>query len=282
MSRTVLVLTATGTTGAATVNALLARGATVRAASRNPAAATFPVGVTPVRFDLDDRSTWAAALTGIDALYLATPPFRDDEYEVISALIAAAREAGVTRIVKLSAMGVDADPTSTHRRLELLVEASGAQWIHLRPTFFMENFVEFYGGSIKTDGAIYLPAGTGETGFVAAADIGEAAATALLGDRTGEAWILTGPESLDHDRVAADLSAALGRPIRYVDVPPEAFDAAMAESGAPPLARQTMGGLYAMVRQGWTAGVVPTLPELTGKPATRFADWARTHASAWS
>jgi len=240
MSRTILVLTATGTTGRATVDALVARGAAVRAATRDPSTARFPAGVEAVRFAYDDVSTWPTALAGVDALYLALPPFRTDEVELGEGLIAAAKSAGVRRIVKLSAAGVENNPASGHRRTELAIEASGLEWVHLRPSFFHENFVEFYGTTIKGDGAIYLPAGTGKTGFVGAVDIGAAAAEALLGARTGEAWTLTGPESLDHADVAAVLTRTLGREIRYVDISPEAH----AER------RRLVGGAGSMPRGG--------------------------------
>lgn len=283
MSRTVLVLSATGTTGSATLSALTRAGtATARAASRNPAAASFPAGVQAVSFDLDDPATWAPALRGVDALYLALPPFRPDEFEVGAAVLAAAKAAGVTRIVKLSAMGVENDPSSGHRRLELAIEASGLAWIHLRPTFFMENFINFYGHGIRSDGAITLPAGQGRSGFVAAADIGEVAAAALLGDSSGEAWALTGPQSLDHDQVAAALSTVAGHPVRYIDISPEDHVAALRGYGMPETGVTTMSALYAMVKAGWTDAVSPEVERILGRPPVAFADWARDHAAAWA
>ncbi len=285
MSRTVLVLTATGTTGSHTLAALLrapADGVTVRAATRDPSAARFPAGVTAVAWSYDDRSTWGPALAGVDALYLAMPPFRADEAEVGEAIVAAAKAAGVKRIVKLSASGVENDPTSGHRRVELAIEASGLAWIHLRPTFFHENFVEFYGGSITADGAIYLPAGAGKTGFVAAADIGEVAAAALLSDASGEAWTLTGPEALDHDDVAAALTTVLGKPVRYVDIPPRAFEDALRSYGSGEVAVATMSALYGLVRAGWTAAISPDVERVLGRRPLAFADWAKAHAAAWA
>lgn len=281
MSRSVLVLTATGTTGRATVDALLARGARVRGASRTPATAALPAGVEVVPFSYDDPATWGPAFAGVEAVYLAMPPFRADEAELGRALVAAAKVAGVRRLVKLSAAGVDAAPESGHRRVELAIEASGLAWVHLRPTFFHENFIEFYGATIRGDGGIYLPAGNGGTGFVAASDIGAAAAAALLGDVTGEAWTLTGPESLDHAQVAAALTEVLGRPIRYVDISPEDHVAGMRAYGMPEVGVQTMSGLYGMVRQGWTAALSPDLERVTGSRGVRFVDWARAHAAAW-
>lgn len=282
MSRTVLVLTATGTTGSATVAALLARGVAVRAATRDPGTAKLPAGATAVRWSYDDPTTWPAALAGVDALYFALPPFRADEVAVGTAILAAAKAAGVRRIVKLSAAGVENAPESGHRVLELAIEGSGLAWVHLRPSFFHENFIEFYGATVKSDGAIYLPAGTGKTGFVAAADIGEAAAVALLGDTSGEAWTLTGPESLDHHEVAAAIGAALGKPVRYVDVPEAAFADGLRAHTGNEVAVATMSWLYGMVRAGWTGGLSPDLARVIGRAPIGFSDWAKAHAGAWA
>lgn len=282
MSRTVLVLTATGTTGSRTVAALARRGAQVRAATRDPSRGSFPAGVTPVAWSYDDPSTWDAALAGVDALYLASAPFRDDEVAEGEAIVAAAKRAGVKRIVKLSAAGVENNPSSTHRRVELAVEASGLEWVHLRPSFFFENFIEFYGGGIKADGAIYLPAGKGKSGFIAAEDVGEVAAAALLSDVSGEAWTLTGGESLDHDEVAERLTAALGRPIRYVEISPQAFADTLRSYGSGETAVATMSGLYEFVRAGWTGGLTGEVERVLGRPPVALVDWARAHASAWS
>lgn len=282
MSRTVLVLTATGTTGSATVQALVDRGATVRAATRDPARASFPAGVTAVAWSYDDRATWGPAVAGVDALYLAVPPFRRDEAEVGAAIVEAAKAAGVRRIVKLSAAGAETNPESGHRRIEAAVEASGLEWVHLRPSFFAENFVEFYGAGIRTDGAIYLPAGKGKSGFVTATDIGQVAAVALLGDTTGEAWTLTGPESLDHDEVAEIFTRVLGRPIRFVDITPEAFADSLRNVGADEVAVATMSALYGFVRAGWTGTLTTHVEQALGRKPRPLAAWVREHAAAWA
>jgi uncharacterized protein YbjT (DUF2867 family) len=282
MSRTVLVLTATGTTGSQTVAALARRGAQVRAATRDPAKGSFPAGVTPVAWSFDDRTTWEPALTGVDALYLATAPFRGDEVAEGEAIIAAAKRAGVKRIVKLSAAGVENNPAATLRRVELAVEASGLEWIHVRPSFFFENFIEFYGGGIKADGAIYLPAGKGKTGFVAAEDIGEVAATALLSETTGEAWVVTGGESLDHDEVAERFTEALGRPVRFVDISPQQFADTLRAYGSDEVAVASMSGLYDMVRAGWTGGLSGDVERVLGRRPIALVDWVRAHAAAWA
>lgn len=281
MSRTVLVLTATGTTGQHVVAALARRGIAARAATRRPEAVDFPAPIEAVHFDLDDPSTWDAALSGVDALYFAIPPHRPDEVAVSQALIDRARALGVERFVKLSALGVEQQPESSHRQVERHIEASGARWVHLRPTFFMDNFLTFYGEGIVERGQIALPAGKGKTSFVAAADIGELAATALLGDAHAEEWPITGSEDLDHDDVARQIAAAIGRDVRYVDISPEAHAEGMRANGMPEHGVQTMSSLYAAVRHGLVEGTVDTVEQVLSRPPQRFSEWAREHASAW-
>lgn len=278
---TVLVLSATGTTGQHTVRSLVARGVPVRAASRTPERAELPEGAEAVRFDFDDPTTWPAAFAGVTAVAFTLPPFRDDEVPLATALLAAAEAAGVKRVVKLSAIGVENLPQFAHRHVELLIEASGLEWITLRPSFFMDNFIHFYGHPIQTDGVIPLPAGKGATAFVAASDIGEVAAVALISDATGEYWPITGDEALDHDQVAAVLSDVLGRSIRYLDIDPQQHIDGMKAMGMPRLGVEVMSTLYGVVREGWAADTVPTVRERLGRPAVRFADWAAAHGDAW-
>ena len=108
------------------------------------------------------------------------------------------------------------------------------------------------------------------------------AAEALLSDASGEVWTLTGPESLDHQTVAAQLSEALGRPVQFVDVDPAGFRDTLASYGMPPLGVQVMSGLYDMVRAGWTDAVVPDAERVLGRPLVTWRQWAQDNASAWS
>ena len=111
MSRTVLVLTASGTTGQEVVRALLERGAAVRAASRNPSDLRTPAGAQRVLFDLDDGSTWGPALEGVDAVFYlahsmdAGDRFASIERETAANLAAAAERTGVGRIIYLGGLG---------------------------------------------------------------------------------------------------------------------------------------------------------------------------------
>lgn len=97
---TILVTGATGHVGRHVVAQLVAAGAPVRALTRNPAAATFPAGVEVVQGDLLEPASVAAALTGVDRLYLFPEPRTATE------VVSAAKRAGVRQIVTLSSGAV--------------------------------------------------------------------------------------------------------------------------------------------------------------------------------
>ncbi len=277
---TVLVLSATGTTGRATVRALLGRGARVRAATRSPASASFEEDVEVVRFDPLERSTWSAALSGVRSMYFCLSTALTDEVELSLALIEAAVAQGVERIVMLSALRADKITYAPHKRLEAAIEASGVRWIHLRPNFFTENFFTY----LSPDNVIALPAGAGRISFVAASDIGEAAAEALSGEHHGEIWRLTGPEALDYQQVASILSETLGRNVQYNDIAPEAYAEVLTQYlGIPTEKAAVLSKVFSVdVAQNKYAPVFEDLPRVLGRPATSFMQWAQANAKAFA
>src|SRR5262249_55575902 len=110
-----------------------------------------------------------------------------------------------------------------HWLAEQVLDWSSLPVVHLRPTVFLENplFLAWAAESIAEDATLRLPFGAGRTSPVAASDVAEGAATILADPvpHVGRVYELTGPRSEDMDAVAAEYSSALGRTIRYVDVP---------------------------------------------------------------
>lgn len=271
MTAPVLVLGATGTVGRPLVAELLARGLPVRAASR---AARPQPGTTPVRFDYRDAAATAAALDGAGAVFLMLPSGQLAIEAMLAPVVDAAAARGV-RIVLQSAAGAEADEEIPYRRVERRIEASGAPFVILRPTWFMDNFATFWRAGIEA-GEIALPAGEGRTGFVAAADIAAAAAAALASDRfDGRAFTLTGPEALSYAEAAEILSRVLGRTIRYRAIDDAAFVAGAVAAGIPEPYARFLATLFGPVRAGWTAGLSDGVAALAGRAPMRLEDWAR-------
>jgi uncharacterized protein YbjT (DUF2867 family) len=158
----------------------------------------------------------------------------------------------------MTAMGVDADPAAPLRLAERHLEASGLAWNVIRPNWFMQNFHTFWRPGIVEAGAIRLPTGRAKGSFIDARDIAAVAAALLQrADLAHGAWDLTGREALDHDEVAAILTATLGRPIRYEEVPPDAMRGGLLAAGLPPAYAEGLLAILAAFAQGHAARAPP-------------------------
>ncbi len=275
---TILVLSSTGNTGRATVHALLAKGANVRAASRSPANAQLPAEADVVQFDILDRSTWDRALVGVESLYFCLSTAQSALLEAPLAFITEAAANGVRKIVTLSAFRAEHLTYAPHKKIEEAVEFTGVQWIHLRPNFFAENFL----GMLSPNSTLDLPAGDGQTSFISVVDIGAVAAAALTEEHENAVWTLTGPTSIDHAEVASILSERLEKRVQYNDIPKAIFARALEQfAGTPPEKADQLATVYSVdVKEGKYALVTTDVERILGRPAMRFADWATTYMKA--
>jgi uncharacterized protein YbjT (DUF2867 family) len=280
---TMLVIGATGTTGSEVFRALAATGAPVRAFARDAEKARAMLGASAdiAAGDLSDPASLDAALHGVRAVFLASA---DDprQVELQGHLIQAAKRAGVRHVVKLSMM--DANPSCPvtigrwHAQTEEDLRRSGLSFTFLQPGFFMQN-MRMFRDSIRGASAIYAPAGEAKIAFIDARDIAAVAAVALAEPgHEGKTHVLTGPEALTFSQAAAQLSAALGRTVSFVDVPPEAARQAMLGGGLPPWLVGDLLVMFQEYKRGWRETVNDTIATVTGRPARTFAEFARDHA----
>lgn len=274
----VLLTTPSGKVGSEVAKLLRQQGVRYRLGVRDvaKAQAAFP-GSEVERFDYGDEATFQAALAGMDAVYLASPAGADAAPE--KRLVDVARSAGVKRIVKLSAMGVENTDVAL-RQVEKHIEASGLEWTHLRPNWFMQNYATQQAQAIRS-GVLAEPAGEGKTAFIDARDIAEVAVKALTGSgHNGRAYELTGPESLSRAQVAAKLSQVLGREVKYIPLSDEQFREAV-RAFMPPGNIELMCNLYAGIRAGWTARSTDTVRQVLGREPRTFTQFALDYCSAW-
>jgi NAD(P)H dehydrogenase (quinone) len=189
-------------------------------------------GVEVVVGDLTRPADVVQALAGCRAIYFGMSV--SAEYlEAATTVAAAARDSGsVEMLVNMSQMTVSqmnltSDSESRQQRMHWLAEKvldwSGIPVTHIRPTVFMENplFAMLAAASIRRNGTIRLPFGDARTSPVAAHDVAEVV-TEVLTDPSphlGHVYELTGAVSRGMATVAGEFSTALGRPVRYVDVP---------------------------------------------------------------
>src|SRR5688572_549197 len=188
MEETILITGATGTVGNQVVKKLSNLDVKVRAGVHSLIKGEnlkFPnVEVCELKFHKPE--SLKAVFTGVDRVFMITP-MTEDQVEIGKSLIDAAKAAGVKHVVKLSAAGAELEHTIQlgrwHREVEKYLEESGLNYTILRPASFMQNFVDYYGNSIRKENKIYLPLGNGKVSFIDARDIADVAACVLTSDK---------------------------------------------------------------------------------------------------
>jgi uncharacterized protein YbjT (DUF2867 family) len=265
---TILVLGGTGKTARRVVPALDALGVAHRAVSRR----------TEIRFDWSDRSTWAPVLDGATAVYLVPPAMNMDDAEVAE-FVPRAVEAGVRRIVLLSARGISPDDGR-----ERAVRESGVDWTILRPTWFSQNFSEDYFLPEVLAGEVVLPpGGDGAHPFIDAQDIADVAVAALTQDgHAGVTYELSGPEALTFREVTARIGEVSGRSIDVVDVPAADYARMLVQGGIEAAYAEVLTMALMAIRDGHDAVVADGVPSVLGRDGRLFGDYVKEAAGAWA
>ncbi|MER8472106.1 NmrA/HSCARG family protein [Mesorhizobium sp. M1328] len=281
---TILVTGATGNVGRNVVEQLVKRGANVRALVRDPSKANFPAGVDVVQGDLLDVDSLRRAFSGISTLFLLNAVVADEFTQALVAL-AAAREAGIERIVYLSVIHSDLYVNVPHFAgkfgVERMIEQMGLNATILRPAYFMDNDITIK--DVVTGYGIYpMPIGAKGVAMIDARDIGEIAAIELIRREQAAARLpfdrinLVGPDTLTGADVAAIWTDVLGRQIAYPGDDTAGFEQNL---------RQFMPSWMAldmrlMAERFLTDGMVPDagdvdrLTALLGRPLRSYRDYA--------
>jgi uncharacterized protein YbjT (DUF2867 family) len=261
-----LVLGASGKTGRRIVKRLQARHIPVRVGSR----------MAEPRFNWEDRSTWAGALEGATAAYIAFSPdiAVPGAPEAIAAFTAQALDQGTRRLVLLSGRG-----EAEAQRAEQMLQDSGADWTIVRCSWFMQNFSEsFFLESILT-GEVALPVGEIPEPFVDAEDIADVAVAALTDDghggHGGQIYELTGSRLLTFEQAIAEISRASGRDLHFNSVSMEAFAQALSEQGQPDDIVGFLCYLFNEVLDGRNAHLSDGVERALGRKPRDFAEFAR-------
>ncbi|MBB5699154.1 NAD(P)H-binding protein [Sphingomonas yantingensis] len=273
---------ATGSIGGHLARILGERGVKARALVRKAADGDRlrALGHEPVTGDLADPDPLAAAMAGCDTLFLLPPPLQN-QTELEANALAAATRAGLSRVVKISAGDANiASPVpwaKAHAIGELALHRSGLRWTILRASAFYQN-LEKLNRPIRK-GTLPIAAGRGNAAFIDAADVAAVAACVLLEDGHDAAtYHLTGPEALTMKQIATALTAARGKPVRYLDLPTPLYRASMKLAGVDRWLRRGLVAQYAdVVAKGHDIAVTHEVRRITGRAPKPFATWAAEH-----
>jgi len=275
----VLVTTPSGKVGQELVKILKERGIEVRlgAHSVEKTRQAFP-GLEVVPLDYGVPATLEAAVQGVEAVYMAAPGDFPSAPE--KALVDAAKRAGVKKLVKLAARGIEGSDNPM-RQVEEHIRASRLAFTFLHPTWFMQNFSTSQVPAIRA-GTLAEPAADRKTAFIDTRDIAAVAAEVLTRPgHDGKTYTLTGPDLLSRAEVVEILGRELGRKITYLPVTDEQFRAAV-KGLLTPSYLELMSALYAMVRAGYAEVKTTTVQELLGRAPIGFDQFIRDHRSTWA
>ncbi|MFU8853324.1 NAD(P)H-binding protein [Micromonospora sp. SL1-18] len=263
----ILVLCGTGKTGRRVVERLRRGGVPVRVGSRSAAQP----------FDWTDRTTWAAVLQNVDAVYVSYYPDLavPGAPEAVGAFADLAVASGVSRLVLLSGRGEEQAQAA-----EKLIESAGVDWTILRSSWFSQNFSEDYLREPLLGSEVVLPVGAVPEPFVDADDIADVAVAALTEDgHAGQLYELTEPRLLTFADAIGDISRATGRRIDLVPVSIEGYTGALTAEDVPVEVVGLLTYLFTTVLDGRNAQLADGVQRALSRPPRDFADYAKDTAA---
>jgi uncharacterized protein YbjT (DUF2867 family) len=276
---TIVITGATGNVGRPLVNQLVDAGAKVRAVTRSPQSAGLPAEVELVE-------SASEAIAGATAVFLNSRALGGE----LPAVVEQARREGVMRLVALSAINADDDfarqPSrfrgDRNKEVEQLAVDSGLEWVSLRPSVFVTNFVGMWSAQVRAGDTIRGPYATASSAPIVESDIAAVAARALLtDDLVGQKIPLTGPQSLTNVEIADIIGAVLGRPLQYQEAPNELVRQRFVGLGFPP----EFGDAYiAMLATtiDQPAVVTDDVQRILGRPAQSLEQWVVEHKNIFA
>lgn len=263
-----LLIGGNGKTGRRVADRLRQQGVDVRIGSRT----------SPTRFDWHDESSWLPAIDGQRAAYLTFYPDLGlpGAAERVGAFADVAARNGVEQLVLLSGRGEPLAEAAERR-----VRDAGTGWTIVACSWFAQNFSEEFLLDAVLDGDLRLPAGDVAEPFVDADDIADVVAAALTDPaHRGRRYELTGPRALTFGEVAAELSRASGRSIRYTPITFEEYEDVLLKAGLP----VELGEMFRGILDGRNARPADGVRQALGRPARDFTAYAGTAAATgvWS
>jgi uncharacterized protein YbjT (DUF2867 family) len=211
-------------------------------------------------------------------VFLIWPFLSSDGVPVVLARVAPAAR----RLVYLLSSDVNeeaarqTDPINQlHADMERLIEAKGLEWTILRANTIASNALG-WAGQIRRGDVIRGP-GTAPTAVIHEGDVAAVAVRVLTGDgHAGAKHVLTGPQVLSRAEQVRTIGAAIGRPLRFEELPVQVAREQMLADGRPPALVEAL--LASAETRPASDLVTGTVERITGTAARTFREWATGHA----
>ena len=285
----IVITGATGKTGSAVAEALIAKGQKVRVMGRDAAKLKgfTAKGAEAAVGDLGDRAFLTKTFKGADAVYVLIPPnlgvadFRAYQKQIGETIVAAIKGSGVEYVVHLSSQGAHLpDRTGPivglHEQEERLNRLDGVNVLHLRPTYFMENLLMNIDLIKKMNIMGSAVRGNVKFAMIATKDIGVYASERLMKrDFSGKSVRdLLGQRDLSLDEAAAVIGKKLGKPdLKYVAFPYDDAEKGMVSMGLTPDMSRLYIEMSKALNDGLFAVSIPRTKENTTPTSIEeFAD----------
>lgn len=286
---TILITGATGTIGRHLVHTLTGQGHHPKVLLREPTrAATLGEDrqrVTPVIGDYADTPSLQVVLRGVDRVFLLSPN-GPDQVRHECALIDAAAEAGVSRVVKVSAHGADPDSPVAfwrwHAAIEEHLQHAGVPSVMLRPRFSMANILGHADG-VRTQGVIFAPAVHAPVAMVDPHDVADVAAHLLTTDDLPADTHLdvSGPDGVTFTDLARVLTDLTGRTVTYHPGTDQETRTYLEQHGTPPFVTQQILAIFTALRSGTQSEPVNTVTDALGRPPRTLTEFLSNHTEAF-
>lgn len=258
----IVITTPTGNIGGRVLQQLLQAGAEISVIVRQPEKLSDSIRsrVKVHQGSLADASLVTKAFKGARAALWVTPPslthpdVADYHSELGAVAATAIRESKIPYVVNVSSAGAHLDnagPISGLAAVERQMNAVAENIVHLRPGFFMENFLQHI-ETIKNDGAIYQPLpGDIPYPIIATRDIGDVAARLLIETKWSGHQVrgLHGPADLTFADATKILSDSIGKSLKYVQITADQAYQAFLGMGASPGFAKALVEMYQALAQ---------------------------------
>src|SRR5947209_18119157 len=172
---------------------------------------------------------------------------------------AVARHHGVVNMSRMTVTQMSISETTDspqhkqHWLAEQALSWSGLPVVTVRSTVFLEGFfLQLVAPGVQASNELALPMGGGKTSPISSVDVARAVAV-ILDDpapHIGKIYDLTGPESADLDHFAGVFSEALGRTIRYHDVPVASWSEGLRQAKYPEYVVRHLSSMVELTKNG--------------------------------